>query len=446
MSDSEPFLPFDTCEIIDIVGEIESPTTSVCTDYTPAIMFHSGSLPVLPFDITSQIIDFVGETEDKTLLKSLALVSPSFHQISSKYLFASIELQDAKRHIPSSKKGFAKLLESRPDVVKHIRKLTYHLKNVNNADHLVAPVLSYFLPSTSCLNYLGITNINTRVSTMEWNKLDPSLTSGLLRLMHLPTMNHIDLSFFQNFPISSLASSVNLHRLDVSCMTHFDPHDSEEDDSFEIVQSETAPKLREFHTLMSSLLTTKLLNTKRQDGRPAFDFTDLKQLSMQLENESKFRYLMQSAESLETLHLKLERDIDRYSLSKFHDILSLRSSTLKVLDLTVYLNTLADLCEELEAMGGDNILEALSFNVHIEDLETEDYIGSRVQEVEKVLVRPGWSALRQVSIKIRISCGSKEVKARLVEELQSLPGKYLSHLSKLESVAFNYSVVRGYTG
>ena len=85
--------------------------------------------PVLPFDITALIIDTIGESKDTNLLKELALVSYSFHQICSKHIFATVKLQNAipSRNIASSKKGFVELLRSRPDVVKHIRKLTYSM-------------------------------------------------------------------------------------------------------------------------------------------------------------------------------------------------------------------------------------------------------------------------------------------------------------------------------
>ena len=79
--------------------------------------------PVLPFDIFTLIIDIAGENEDTDLLKVLALVSHSFLQICSKHLFATIELENVSWS--SSKRGFVKLLKSRPDVVKYIRKLTY---------------------------------------------------------------------------------------------------------------------------------------------------------------------------------------------------------------------------------------------------------------------------------------------------------------------------------
>jgi len=73
--------------------------------------------------------------------------------------------------------------------------------------------------------------------------------------------------------------------------------------------------------------------------------------------------------------------------------------------------------------------------------ETQDDIGSTFQNVENILVKPGWSALRHVSFKVMIACClvPKEDSAKLSESLQSLPEKYLSHLSKLDSVTLNYS-------
>jgi hypothetical protein len=85
--------------------------------------------PVLHFDIIALIIDIIGEDEDTNLLKQLALVSHSFHQISTKHIFATVELHDAdwRPHVASSKRGFVKLFKSKPEVVKYIRKLTYEV-------------------------------------------------------------------------------------------------------------------------------------------------------------------------------------------------------------------------------------------------------------------------------------------------------------------------------
>jgi hypothetical protein len=403
---------------------------------------HSTMSPVLPFDIINLIIDIVGENKDTDLLKELALVSHSFLQICSKHLFATVELHDADpiRRVASSKKGFVKLLKSRPEVVKYICELTYtlnydHLQflplqsphlDSDNDDNLLSPILPNFLRTIPHLNCLKID-----ASELDWNSLNSSLTSAFLHLMHLPTLNHLDLSYIHNFPLSSLTSSVNLLRLDISHLTGETPE--------LIVQSEMMPKIREFQTSKSTWLTTKLLHAKMQDGRPAFNFMDLRRLSMTFipTDEQNVRYLLKNAKLLEKLHL----------LVGFHPsivgFLFPSARNLKVLNLSISLYSieanlpLGGLCEELEAMAGHNMLEALSCEVCVFPSQTKDIIGSVIQNMEKVLVKPGWSSLRQVSLKL--SCMASGCGGISSEELQSLPDEYLSHLSKLESVAFDYS-------
>jgi hypothetical protein len=307
--------------------------------------------------------------------------------------------------------------------------------SLNTDDHLLLPILPNLLQTTSRLNCLTIAG-----STLDWNTLDSSLRSAFLHLMHLRTINHIALLLIDNFPLSSLTLSVNLLRLD---MTYLSP--LQEDGSPEIVvQSDMMPKIRELHISESALLTTKLLHAKRQDGRPAFNFMDLRRLSMsftRFEDEQNIRYLLQNAGLLEKLHLSIDRGRSLVGL------LSPSARTLKVLDLTVFLydNTfpvslaLAGLCEELEAMAGHNMLEALSLEARVlRSDRTEAFVGSVMQSVEKVLVKPGWSALRQVSFKVAIAY-CMQTSVELCEALQSLPDKYLTHLSNLESVAFNFS-------
>jgi hypothetical protein len=373
--------------------------------------------PDLPFDIIALIIDVVGESKNTKLLKELALLSHSFLQICTKHLFATIDLHDANPdyHVASSKKGFVKLLKSRPDVVKYIRKLKYTVYD----DDLLSPILPNLLRTISRLKCFKIDAF-----MVDWNALDSSLTSAFLHLMQLPTINRIDLSCIRNFPLSGLTSSVNLLRLDMSYLSSL-----QEDGSAEIVvQSEMMPKIRELRISSSALLTTKLLHAKTPDGRPAFNFMDLRRLSIGFQDEWNIQYLLQNAKLLEKLHLSVKRG----SLWGLHDILSPIACTLKFLDLTISIcdsdPLLAGLCEELEAMAGQYVLEALSF-YYPDGHGAEDSIGSIIQNVEKVLVKPGWSALRQVSFDVNLHS------LKLYETLQSsLPDKYLSHLLKFEFV------------
>ena len=114
--------------------------------------------------------------------------------------------------------------------------------------------------------------------------------------MHLPTIIHIDLSSIENFPLSSLSSSVDLHRLDISYLSLRTPG----------IVVQTMPKIREFHTSGSSVLTRELLIANKQDGQPAFNLMNLRRLSMTftrigVEDEQNIRYLLQNAKLLEKL-------------------------------------------------------------------------------------------------------------------------------------------------
>ena len=397
--------------------------------------------PVLPSEIIILIIDVVGENEDTDLLKELALLSHSFLQICSKHIFATIELKDT---YSPSKRGFVKLLKSRPEVVKYIRKLTYNFGNNNfvDSDRLLLSILTNSLRSIHHINYLAMTSWSER---LDWKKLDSSLTSALLHLMHLPTIKRINLSYIENFPLSGLIPCVNLLRLDMFYLNHA----HEDDDDFEIIPSEVVPKLREFRTIRSAVLTRKLLYAKMQDGQPAFNPINLRRLSLypeDIEDKSRFRYLLQKAKLLEELRLE---DGLKGGIVGLHDILSPTACTLKVLHLTSsFLFPIFDVstparqfCEELEAMAGHNVLEALSFAINIcssekTENDADDFVGTIIQNVGEIVVKTGWSDLRQVSFKVvrHARKGRAKLKA-----LQSLTDKCLDHISKLESVQVTFS-------
>ena len=408
--------------------------------------------PVLPFDIFTLIIDIAGENEDTDLLKVLALVSRSFLQICSKHIFATIYLKVATWS--SSKRGFVKLLESRPDVIKYFRKLTYNLgddddlmatrydRSFDDEGFLLPSILPNCLRSIPHLNCLKIIVPRSKLwYSNDWKKMDSSLTSALLHLIHLPTINHIHLMGIENFPLSSLFACVNLLRLKIVflSMEHED-----DDDSFEIVQSEAMPKLRKFHTSGSSVQTRKLLRARMQDGRPAFNPMNLRQLSLdasKFEDRSDFPYLLQNAKLLEELRLRSRQN---NGIMGLHDFLSPIARTLKVLHLKLNFNFYRStdvsihtrrICEDLEAMAGHNIFEALTYEIMVTYTlrGIGDFIGTIVQKVVEVLVKPGWSALRQVSFKV-----TRGDRVEL-EVLRSLTDICLSHLSKLESVQVAFS-------
>ena len=129
--------------------------------------------------------------------------------------------------------------------------------NLDSDDHMLSPILPNFLQTIPRLNCLKITSS----SRFDWNTLIFTLKSAFLHLMHLPTTSHMDLSFIRNFTLPSLTPSVNLHRLDMFYMR---------DGSPEIGQLEMMPKIREFHTSESDLLTAKLLHAKKARWTTSF--------------------------------------------------------------------------------------------------------------------------------------------------------------------------------
>ena len=203
----------------------------------------------------------------------------------------------------------------------YIRELTYDVND--DDDSLFSPILPNFLRTISHLNRLTIHG-----SRLRWHTMDSSLTSAFLYLMHLPTINHINLSYITDFPLSSLVLSVNLLRLDIDCV---DPLEKDV-----VVQSEMMPKIHEFRTTRSPLLTTKLLHSKKQDGQPAFNFIDLRHLFICLEDKQNIRYLLQNALLLENLHL-ISIVFDR-TFEGLHDILSASAGTLKALNFSLFLD------------------------------------------------------------------------------------------------------------
>ena len=140
--------------------------------------------------------------------------------------------------------------------------------------------------------------------------------------MHLPTINNIDLSLIEKFPLSSFTPSVNLHRLDIF---HVGPSDQikepGDDGSLIFIQSGMMPKLREFHISDSGLMAKQLLLAKGQDGRPAFNFMDLIGLSMpsDLDPFHDEQNIRQNAKLIEKFHLSVGC---RQTLVDLHDALS----------------------------------------------------------------------------------------------------------------------------
>ena len=215
------------------------------------------------------------------------------------------------------------------------------------------------------------------------------------RLHHLQVRYHAPLaiitSTFHLFKrISFLTPSANLLQFDIFNLCRSNPH--EEDPSEIVVQSEI---IREFRNSETTVLTTKFIHDKTEHGRLAFNFMDIRRLfdifrPVGIWTES----LVLIAECQVTWKTSVElwsefRGTLWYSFSSrthvqspwFRSIVIWRSPGLSLPLLLV------GLYNELQAMAGHNILEALSFEVNVDGCETEN--SSILHNVENSLVKPG---------------------------------------------------------
>ena len=133
--------------------------------------------------------------KDTDLLKKLALVSYSSLHICSKHLFATVKLHSANYQLASSKKRFVKLLRSKPDVVKYIRKLIYRVGCDVDDDHFLLPILLNFLPRFSRLNSLTIASMGG----LEYTGLFPEHQHFFTSCIFLPLITST--SHSAKFPI-----------------------------------------------------------------------------------------------------------------------------------------------------------------------------------------------------------------------------------------------------
>lgn len=132
--------------------------------------------------------------------------------------------------------------------------------------------------------------------------LDP-LPSELVNFLRLPTLTHLHLNYFRNFPVSALFSCISLKHLQLDYVTVTDECTllSPRLDIF------TVPRILEYSVRRSATTTAKLLTTKLVDGTLALDFTNLQRLSVEFrtnEDVETTRSLLKESKQLEELRVK----------------------------------------------------------------------------------------------------------------------------------------------
>ena len=234
--------------------------------------------PELPLEILEQIIDDIAvymNVDKLSSIRACALVCHSFLPLCRKHIFASVILNAHHDSSPTSD-DLNHLLSNTPHLAVYIRNLKYYV----NKKEFIENRFSWLLPMFMKLVMLQELNISYLYSEsgrkLDW--MSSSERKVLLPLLHLPTLTSISLSSIRNFPVTDLASCVNLKKLRIHSSECSMPNDVgnffealsptpimlerlviEDEDDVEVVQ--------------------QLCHAQRPNGKPIIDFSSLKKVT-----------------------------------------------------------------------------------------------------------------------------------------------------------------------
>ncbi|KAF8150700.1 hypothetical protein B0H34DRAFT_665812 [Crassisporium funariophilum] len=389
--------------------------------------------PALPLDVAGIIVDALGDEQDMNALKACSLASRIFVPLSRKHILSTVQINDAFSELPSPPEtsNLVALLSSpNPDVPNYIRKFEFRLTEYD-LEHRSLPSL---LQKITKLDSLYLWSHGTE--KIDWLQIPKPMRNALLHLMRLPTLTHLRLRWFQNFPVSDIAPCTNLISLNVEHV------EFAEIDTPAAVS--TPPKLQEYIVGDKSALSTHmLLDAVLENGNSAFDFTGLKKLNAIYEEDedvSATERLLKDVKTLETLELFVCTAAPFQNLAKF---MAQNARTLKTLNLRIHLDEgeesdpLLGLCEELEAVSDNNVVETIEMTVEV-STDTDCSTGDDWGRLDKVLNKPVWPKLKHVTLDIGIYVYSNDGEA-LKEALDLLPQIQLGRLADSKTVDFKFT-------
>ncbi|KAF8808939.1 hypothetical protein BYT27DRAFT_7188471 [Phlegmacium glaucopus] len=381
----------------------------------------------LPYDIVEHIIDVLAAEGDLTPVKNAALASSSILHLCRKHIFRTITFNHGHGLL---KQRFISLLANNPDIVQYIRELSYEM---HHHDAQLWPLLPNLLQTISHLECLRIRGaLSNPEGKLDWIDMDPLLRSALLRLMYLPTLTHLDIERVRNLPISALALCINIERLDIRYVT-VTPFEDLGSNTTPSLQSSQTPRILHFRNDSSQTAVGRLLQARWRDGRSVLDFTHLKRLFLDFdmfEDVQVTQELFENVKHLEELLINVQ--VNTQSLAGLSEMISSNARNLRSLEVMSVFKSrrshalMIGLCEELEALTGNNVLQFLKITFVMDGCESRTLVETAFGRLEEVLMDPGWSALKCVSIEIHVRCCYRDAR-RL--ELNSVPEVYLSRLS-----------------
>ena len=246
----------------------------------------------LPLEVIGEIIDSL--QDDLPALRSCSQTCSSLLPLCRKYIFRTITLMPRPylQQLPPYMTLFGNLLDSNPGVADYVQNLEYQISVRDFEDEAVPRILRKFRWIRS-FQLIGF---------VEWHVLQPALQQSLSYIISLPSIKRLQISNFRVFPINIFIPCINLTDLTMISVESAVMDNSE----YEYFVSDAVPQLQSFtSSFIRGEYLKKLVEARRSKDVPVLDFSNLRTLSVDLDEYSHLasvHALTKVAEKLETLH------------------------------------------------------------------------------------------------------------------------------------------------
>ncbi|KAF8957387.1 hypothetical protein BDZ97DRAFT_1846540 [Flammula alnicola] len=152
----------------------------------------------IPLDIIESVIEVIATDEDTRSLEAVSQTCHTLLPLCRKHIFSTIRLSHKSDH----SRHFNDLLSTNPDIARYVKHLEYGLNNPSDDHQQGLDVLQ----KHSDLRSVHLWS----QERADWSAFPASIRSSLLSLIQLPTITHLRIRSFMNFPATALLNCHNL--------------------------------------------------------------------------------------------------------------------------------------------------------------------------------------------------------------------------------------------
>ena len=233
--------------------------------------------PTLPPDLVEAIVDDLALQKDPTTLKACALTCKFMNFCSRKHLFSAIHMGaipslDCRRGGTPRIEQLVSLLNHSPEIADCVKEFSYTLWRGHYRDQ-TAPVVLKRLTKVRSLTLVGLAQFR------PWKDVPVQFQEAMAHLIQLPSVTKLVLQSCHNIPMALFMSCPNLTQLKLE-----DVELQDTDDLINLFPNQVLhkpPRVKKFSFSNGSPASLeKLLQARRPDSLPFFNFSDLLHLSL----------------------------------------------------------------------------------------------------------------------------------------------------------------------